>query len=747
MGKRTVVAGMLAGITAGTLSSLAAGAPAGTTTASGALEEVVVTAERRSADVQKTAVSVAVLDGDRLAEEGKSTLGQYLENVAGVTVSSVVIGTAANDNPGNGIVIRGVTPDSVLPGDTGVATTALYADGVYQGLGGTFDVDRVEVLRGPQGTLYGRSATSGVVSIYTRDPVIGRWGADGNLEYGSYALRHVSGAVNIPLGPTLSLRVAGNTLAQDSFLDGSRHAGAYEVDAGRAKLLWQPSESLSLLLGAAVQGNITGQGGASAQMTGPNTITITQGPTADPVTSTMRQYWGRLNWDLGIGTLSWQPALRTFDSNSPSIINAVPVFIQSITNQYNEDRIHTEEVRLASNAGSRVTWIAGVWYYQRDYDYDSTVTWEPSGGFSHEPHVIKTTRNSAAFGEATFPLAETWRLTGGVRMDHTRTDSQKSTYTFNLNEGSCNGTPFTPGVCTPYGATLSDSWSLPNDLSTYTLAPGAGLRTQNNFTYKLRIEKDLSPTNLLYAMASSGFLPGDLSVAQSRESPTSAPAIVAFNYAPETLHSWEVGDKIRFSDERFQVNSSAYYYDYSGYQAWINLGNGMSPYFVVASSPAKVLGGEVEALWQLSGVDRIGLSAGYTDARFVDKPTLFASYVAQDRIPGVAPLTIHATYDHRIMFGGGSMLNAGGDVSYLSSYDEGSLTEAEMASLQPYVHVGGQVIGNLRATWTAANGRYSIGGYVRNVGNTVYKTGVNDTLAVTPSAPRVYGVTVHASIE
>ena len=143
------------------------------------LEEVIVTAERRTTDIQNIAASVSVRTGEELATQGRYTTKQILEDVPGLVAvdnSSVNVGTA--DIQGNNITIRGITPGS--PGGRGGAPsgispapgTAVYVDGVYEGVGSGYDIERVEVLRGPQGTLYGRSATTGVVAFHTRNPTL-----------------------------------------------------------------------------------------------------------------------------------------------------------------------------------------------------------------------------------------------------------------------------------------------------------------------------------------------------------------------------------------------------------------------------------------------------------------------------------------------------------------------------------------------------------------------------------------------
>jgi iron complex outermembrane receptor protein len=143
---------------------------------SDSLEEIVITAERRVEDVQKTAASVSVRSGEEMATQGRYSLQSIIQDVPGIT-GAVLDSTATSvgggtDMAGAGLTIRGIQ-SNVGVGGSATSTApaaAIYVDGVYEGVGGNYDIDRVEVLRGPQGTLYGRSATSGLVAIHTRDP-------------------------------------------------------------------------------------------------------------------------------------------------------------------------------------------------------------------------------------------------------------------------------------------------------------------------------------------------------------------------------------------------------------------------------------------------------------------------------------------------------------------------------------------------------------------------------------------------
>ncbi|EIZ79390.1 Outer membrane salicin receptor, partial [Novosphingobium sp. Rr 2-17] len=137
-----------------------------------------------------------------------------LYDVPGITApnSSVAPSLGGSDSQGGGIIIRGVASNPGGGGAgtplSGSSTTAVYTDGVYEGIGGDYDLQRLEVLRGPQGTLYGRSATSGVVAIYTTDPMFETVTGDASAQLGNYGQRRFTGALNVPLSDNFAIRAA-----------------------------------------------------------------------------------------------------------------------------------------------------------------------------------------------------------------------------------------------------------------------------------------------------------------------------------------------------------------------------------------------------------------------------------------------------------------------------------------------------------------------------------------------------------
>lgn len=691
----------------------------------GALEEIIVTAERRSEDVQRTAVAVSVRDGEELQTEGKFTLNQILEDVPGVSLA-VPFGTSTvSDVLVPNVIIRGASSNGAAPGSPTslVPAIASYVDGVVNGVGGGYDISRVEVLRGPQGTLYGRSATGGVVNILTNKPTLGEFGGNAAVEAGNYSLQHVTGALNLPAGDMFAVRVSGNYYSRDGYY--SEDGGKQNVKEGRGKLLFKPNESLSALLGFAIRDNDLNSGGPTTAIAADKSLTYLAAPlgTAKEI---HRQYWAQVDWDFGPAVLTYMPAWHTYEMHGVisdrGDITAVNTTTESIPN----DRFHTEELRLASSADSRIKWQTGLFYYDNDVSdlkYKLVIT-NPNTGVStvfHDANASRLTRNLGAFAEATWPITDATRVTTGLRYDRTKVSAAIT---------NC------PNVC-------------------YSLTPEEGTRTWNNYTYKLRLEHDLAPSNLIYFSVASAFLPGDVAVVRAPPSGQPGPS----SYEPETLTSFELGSKNRFLADSLQLNADVFYYRYGGMQQTLNqgfvpIGNGLrSATYVAATSPARMEGAEVELIWQPTRADRFELNASYVNAYYVDKSDAFQRGVAQDKIPGVIPWTIYPSYSHTFSLPADQSLKIGLEVLYHSDYSVNAVTPAQAAGgYEQYMRPGSQITGNVNVAWSFAS-RYSLSAYVRNVTDEQYVNYVNlgNTNPLTApfranySDPRTYGVVLNAS--
>lgn len=700
---------------------VAAGVESGST-----LEEVVVTAERREVDIQKAAASVSVRSGAELIQQGKYSLASILEDVPGILGGAAAAtltagGSGGTDTLAAGLTIRGISSSRGAPGSTvsNAAAAAIYVDGVYEGVGGGYDIDRVEVLRGPQGTLYGRSATSGVVAIHTRNPDLGESHVNGLVEAGNYDLRHYSGGVSVPIvADTLALRVSANRYQRDGYINGDD--GERSSTDARVKLLWQANEDLSLLLGFALQNNDETTGGRQIfASSDPNVISygVIQ---ALPTQNDFRQYWAELNWNLGFATLSYQPALRTWEQDAQVSMVANGNELLS-TRIVPKDDFMTHELRLASAADSKLAWQVGTLYYDNDLESFASAFLPALNILTFAALTSKNTTASGVFGEATYPFTDTWRITAGARYDYTKVHTEQD-----------------------YTGLTGVTRSIPADQQTHKF---------NNVTYKLRAEHDLAPENLLYASVSTGFSPGDVSQTTGADG---TPTVIELE--AETLTAFEIGTKNRFLDHRLQVNGALFYYDYGGYQNSLAVTlSSVQSY----STPLRAYGAELDLLFQATHADRIGFDISYTHAEFFDKQADFAQQYALDDAIGSVPLKANLFYEHVFTLPGGSQLSLRGDAAYLSDRyaPTSTFTQSLLAAGgEPYVHLDREIVGNLNASWLSPDKRLAITGYVRNIADNRYYTAMSvlaanaATGAVLPrsqwrfqpevSDPRTYGVAV-----
>jgi iron complex outermembrane receptor protein len=725
------------------------------------LAEVIVTAERRSEDVQKSAASISVRSGDELSDQGKYSLESILEDVPGMSggAAATPIGTGGSgtDNQAAGLVIRGIPSNiGVGGGITSVASAAaVYVDGVYEGVGGGYDIDRVEALRGPQGTLYGRSATSGLVAIHTRDPQLNKFGGNASVEAGNYGLRHYSGAVNIPLGETFALRVSGNKYERDGYY--SEVGGSANNTDGRIKLLFEPSDTFSLLVGAAGQNNKTNSGGVTSILRSPNNqFSVTENlASLSPGDNKYRQFWARMNWNLGFATLMYLPAYRTWDSTAIARLRPTPAQLaagQGGFDQYSitdKDTFWTHELNLASNPDSTLRWQVGTFYYDNSLHNLNIFYRVPSNAFYRSQDVARDTTALSAFAEATYPVTEATRVTAGFRYDSTKVQ---------VNEVFRNNTNCDARIPGTQGGPNSVNYCLPEIVFQGDLSGDAGKRTFKKSTYKLRLEHDLTPMNLVYAMVSTGVSPGDITLTVDlRPTINGNPnpnyqKPVPKELKSEVLTSYEIGTKNRFLEDRLQINATAFYYDYGAYtvaNANVNGARNAQGVFITIptptqfealSAPLTTYGLELETLYQLTPDDRFGFNYTYTQAKFHDKNSpvpgsdaTFGDFFGLDTVPGLIPHRASLTYDHNFKFSGGSTLALRIAERWNSAHKENG-TSAPIsknqvatvyAAISPWIDAKAELYTDANLTWTSPEGTFWLTGWVRNAFDDQYKRNVN----------------------
>jgi outer membrane receptor protein involved in Fe transport len=621
-------------------------------------------------------------------------------------------------------------------------------------------------LRGPQGTLYGRSATGGVVAFRTNDPKLQTFGVDVSADYGTASRLNTEAAVNVPIGEKVALRAAARYFYQgEGYYNGE--GGKNEIMEGRLKALFQPTEDLSFLLSLTSGETQSYSGGWSQSLTAPDEINYEASYIEPNKGVPTKRKMGSLNvnYDLEGSSLTYIGAMHSTDNRGQSGVglNRSSYQYSVITGEPTETQTH--EIRWTSDTEGGLTWLFGANYYKNTWDTIGQA-WQASDLSSTDPASYNAflfaqynkgdTTDYGIFTEETFKLSDALRLTAGVRYDKMKINNYAG-YDFNTN--------LAPGMV---GLNPPDIVHYPED-STYFLDE----QTFDNVTYKLRFEYDLTPENMLYAMTATGFLPGnsELNVAMRFHPPPDMYLegidFVVLPFAQEKLTSYEVGSKNQFLDNTLQLNGSIFYYDYEGYQEAVNTnppGSPPPPNFMVLRVPVEMYGLEIDATWLLTQYDKVTFSGGWLNAEVTSYPDIPGSeppvsskeYMYLKEVPGLPPVSFLLGYDHTFVFGNGSTLVPAAQLRYTGGYYLGQATTAEAASTDAngnsyldYLYQDSVVLGDITASWTSASGKFSATGYVRNVTDERYKTSAtlptgSPMINVTVGDPRTYGLMLRA---
>jgi iron complex outermembrane receptor protein len=388
--------------------------------------------------------------------------------------------------------------------------------------------------------------------------------------------------------------------------------------------------------------------------------------------------------------ITYIPAYRTWYQDA-TVYNRGPG--QNI-NQYVKtptDSFLTHEVRIRNtDNNSNLKWQAGFLYYDNTlsnvdnlFNLDPTIlppplpALPPSYVFQSSMH--KSTSAESGFAEATYSFVPETRLTVGVRYDHTQVRNDED-----------------------YTSILGITKSLTGD---------QGLRKFDDFTYKVRLEHDLTSRNMLYAMISTGASPGDVAITTDV---TGQPEVLELK--AETLTAYEIGSKNMFFGNRLQVNGDLYYNDYGAFQtAGIDITPNAPPppIFATIAVPMTSYGAEFELKARPWENGTFSLEASYTNARYGSLGQ-YADLFSTKEVPGVAPFQGSVAYDHSLAIGGATLM-LHGDVRLITAHDTTSIPQSWAAlGAEPYVHVANQAIGDLNATLLFGS-HYSITAYARNI--------------------------------
>ncbi len=516
------------------------------------LNEIVVVSQKTETSLQKAPESITALSAAAMEQNNIVTPMDLNGQVPGLVMTT-------SEGYDRSIAIRGIG-FNVPQDDAAQPSVSYHEDGIYIANpvalnSGFLDVDHIEVLRGPQGTVFGQNSIGGTINVITKAPTFDGYHGFASLATGSYALLHTSGAINVPVTDDFAFRLAGDQVRQDGTVKATQVPGSggdYPLSDqnnyhARLTALWQPTQDLSV----EVRGEFANAHQHESE--GKNIDDPDTDPWHEssdwPGKLTYRQELAAatINYDMGFAKLksltSWQAVNQGISVNEDGLDVQLMSPVHDVQWFFHNSQTITQEVDLSSEPGGKLDWIVGSFYlhhrYKVGYDQYNTSVDDPSApnllyqmsdpsaqtvadvasGHLYFQSLADETRESYSFyGPTTYHLLDDLRLTADIR------------YTSDHNT-----------------TTFSDFYNLDGP-------PVFVEQTATKVTWRVGLDYDLTPTNLLYASVSTGFKPGGGNISL-------APAVVPYQFQPETITAYEIGSKNSFLDKKLTVNLSSFYYD------------------------------------------------------------------------------------------------------------------------------------------------------------------------------------------
>jgi iron complex outermembrane receptor protein len=690
-------------------------------TDNGQVADIVVTATKRETSLQKTPIAISAFSQDQLNR-------QQVKDVTGLADFVPSLHFAQQGDQGAILLtLRGIGNDSAYT-EVADPEVAIYVDGIYspraQGASVLmYDMERVEVLRGPQGTLFGRNATVGAISMVTAKPTLDGFHANIEAVGGSYNRFGVRGMVNIPVTDNFAIRAAFITDQHDGYISYQQppnitgiNRSAFVTSGKKYDAANQKSARLSALwdLGKfkwTVSGEYYKDDGSPilSLMQNPRpgqkfwSALVDTAPQTDRYSAGIRS---NMTYDFNdhieaAYIAGWSRVGGSADSDAdagafPPTSNIAPV------DAYGENRTAfsrydswSQEVQLKSIGKNTIDWIVGGYYShevnkirfdidQRNGYRDGTFNW--AGTFIQADRSIDS---RAAFGQAVWHVNDWINLTGGIRYT---SDEKRDVGGRNITFSGCPNVASTgkpdPG-CTAaianvpgiYGIDLNGSGNAQSVLDAlnastaslgygnlWGISPNDTHGKWNKVTWLARADANLSSTTLVYASVSTGFKSGNIEDG----------GLLA---GPETLTNYEVGSKLRLFGNRATLNLAAYYDDFKGYQVNQAIttrdanGNITGSQLITTNAKgAKSYGIEAELSANITRQDRVNISATVQKTRFdtlltVDNriynpgPTTVEDLDGNE-LPHAPRFSMSSTYEHDFLMANGSRITPRATVHY-----------------------------------------------------------------------------------
>jgi iron complex outermembrane receptor protein len=696
---------------------------AGAAQEASSIDEIIVTANRRSEDVQKVPISVAVVNNEQLTALGVTNVDSLQNITTDLRISNL------NDIPG--IYIRGMGSAQLLPGAE--SPVGLYMDGVYIPFASSadqslLDIDRVEVLKGPQGTLYGRNTTGGAINFITRDPSMSR--AVEMLEtVGNFGTEQFQAYVSSGPG-RVSASLAGDITEHGPYLRNlgtGRDLNNRQEQSIRGKVKFQIADTWTAVLSGdyshrndySVEGFIQVAARPTAAALGGNYTTLANpNYTYSDFPSTGAQYEGygaslTVRGDLSFAdfvSISGYRNINLAVNPDPSASNLQLTAFRALSKLENE----SQEFQLISKDASKLQWIVGVYAF---YDNGGL---GPVGVFNQgnttgssyaDANIIVsgfgTTKAYAGYGQATYEIVEGLKATAGLRYSW-----EKRTLT--------DQTVSIPGL-----GTIVDS---PRQSSSADATDP-----------KYGIEYSWG-TNLLYGTFTKGFRSGSYNLTTPGEAgPTK----------PETVKAFEIGGKHTLIPH-VRFNWALFHYDYSDLQVSISANNGQGGLFLVDNAASATIKG-AEAELDVSALHNLSLSAGlaYLDAKFSSYQNAEAflpipngyglnqtTVDATGRPLPLAPKwSANATATYTVPIKDGSL-----DLTGSAIYSASSYLDSPSGFLQSSF-----TIANARLTYNLPGNHVAVSLFANNIFDKRYVAAITTNafgVSAEPNDPRIFGASV-----
>lgn len=702
--------------------------------------DIVVTAQRRQERVQDIPVAISAFGSDQIERGGIASL----ESIA-PRVPSFYFGSFGAARPQ--LYIRGIGTRSFDPGSE--SSVGVFADDVYLGrssgsFGAMKDIERVEVLRGPQGTLYGRNTIGGAINVISKAPsdeLTGNFEA-GISNFGGY---NVFGALGGPIaGDKLMVRIAGWREERDGYVTntatGHRFQGI-ENTGGRIRATIAPVEPLKIDLTAewmkdgnkaAFGGLNQGTSGAPASVffrgsgTASSNSDLRRGAlSSDPfLDREVKSYIGRVEYDAGGATMTAISALRLLDIKDGRDLegSSLDILDQS---SVEHSRQFTQELRIASNPGDSlsfgglVDWIIGGFYYHDTSNRTDSfrvglnsavraAAGTPATDVALSDYKIES---YAVFGQATFHLTDALDVTVGGRYSH---DSKRATQAGTTTDAA-------PIIAAPFTTTNSAKYE--------------------SFDPRIVVAYKLSSDANVYASFSTGFKSGGFQYVPFSK----GQADVLFS--PEDIKAYEIGFKSEWLDRALRINGAAYYYDYKNLQiSRIILPAGSTaPVSLISNAASSTIKGvDLEITARPSRHFEVNIAYGYLDAKY-DKYVFNATTDFSDTRMVRAPehsINIGAEWRVPVLDDGEFSLRA--DYALVGDFfHEPGQGNIVYGTGIPLTSEDGYGLLDLRATLSKGNLKLTV--YATNLGNTKYRRTINalgNTVVGFAGAPRIFGAKV-----